>query len=359
MLKTAYSLVGVILAVAAVAPAPKPVAAPEAVSQPAATAAGAAPCPSPDAPRPLAMVGGQPITDGDVEAVAGPQLAQVRVQEGMIRQQALNDLISRKIIEKAAAAGGTSPEQLMRQVSVGVTVTDADVKAFYAQHKGEFGTASEADALRQIEPRLLQQRQQERQMAYVRELRAKAGVKILMEPTRVQVPTDGQTRGAKSAPVTIVEFSDFQCPYCLRVRPAVNKIREVYGDQVRWVYKDFPLEFHSNARKAAEAARCAGEQGKFWEMYDSLFAHQTELDVAALKKQAASVGLTAARFDECLDSGRHAEGIKRDMAEAQKVGVSGTPSYFVNGRALVGARPFQDFAAVIDDEIERASTRRP
>jgi protein-disulfide isomerase len=307
----------------------------------------------------VALVGGQPISEADIEAVAGPQLAQVRVQQEAIRQQALNDLISRRIIEREASSRGLTAEQVMRQVSSGVTVTDADVRAFYADHKAEFGKMPEADALRQIEPRLLQQRQQDRQMAYVRELRAKAGVRILAEPTRASMPTDGPTRGSKTAPVTIVEYSDFQCPYCLRVRPSINRIREVYGDRVRWVYKDFPLDFHSNAKKASEAARCASEQGKFWEMYDRLFSNQDKLDVPALKQHAVALGLNAARFDECLDSGRQAQGIQKDVAEAQKLGVSGTPSYFVNGRLLVGAQPFQNFAAVIDDEIERASSRRP
>jgi protein-disulfide isomerase len=160
-------------------------------------------------------------------------------------------------------------------------------------------------------------------------------------------------RGNPKAPVTVVEFSDFQCPYCVRARPTVNRVRETYGVKVRWVFRHFPLDFHAQAQKAGEAAACAGEQGKFWEMHDLLWANTAKLQVADLKGHAATLGLDAPRFGQCLDSGRYSGLVAADLQAGQGYGVSGTPAFFVNGRPLVGAQPFDAFAQVIDDELQR------
>ena len=167
------------------------------------------------------------------------------------------------------------------------------------------------------------------------------------------------SRGNPKAPVTIVEFSDFQCPYCVRARPAVARVREVYGDKVRFAFRHFPLDFHQQAEKAGEAAACAGEQGKFWEMHDLLWANSAKLQVPDLKAHAATLGLDAAAFGPCLDSGRYAHLVEGDLAAGQGYGVSGTPAFFVNGRPLVGARPFEAFAQVIDDELARQGLASP
>src|SRR6266540_1918344 len=195
--------------------------------------------------------------------------------------------------------------------------------------------------------------------SYVRELRQKAGVKVLLEPLRVAVDVTGRPiRGNKDAPVTIVEFSDFQCPFCSRARPTVNKVRETYGDKVRVIFRNFPLSIHPQAQKAGEAAGCAGEQGKFWEMHDRLFANQAKLQVPDLKEHAAVLGLDPEAFRQCLDSGRHTADLQRDAEAGTGYGVSGTPSFFINGRPLVGAQPFESFAQVIDDELERVPKAR-
>ena len=165
---------------------------------------------------------------------------------------------------------------------------------------------AEADALKQVESSLRQQARGARQAAFLRELRQKYGVKVLMEPLRVSIDTAGApVRGKADAPVTIVEFSDFQCPFCARARPTVNRVREVYGDKVRILFRHFPLQNHPQASKAAEAASCADEQGKFWEMHDRLFQSQTKLQVTDLKQHAADLGLKGEEFSACLDSGRH------------------------------------------------------
>jgi protein-disulfide isomerase len=164
--------------------------------------------------------------------------------------------------------------------------------------------------------------------------------------------------GAPGADVVLVEFSDFQCPYCSRAQPTLRKVRETYGEKVRFVFVDFPLDFHPLAQKAHEAAYCAEDQGKFWPMYDRLFSSEGKLDIANLKAYATELGLDAKAFGTCLDSGKHAERTETAMSEGARNGVTGTPAFFINGRMLVGAQPFESFASVIEDELERAARKQ-
>lgn len=310
---------------------------------------------------PAAIVAGKAIPAQEVDDLVRAQLMELRAREHQLRSQALDALVAQALLEKEAAARGVTPEALHEvEVERKAVVTDADAKAFYAANKARFGTTSEADALQQIRAGLGQQRQGERRAAFARELEAKYDVKILLEPYRVPVDTGGSpSRGNPKAPVTILEFSDFQCPYCVRARPVVQRVREAYGDKVRFVFRHFPLDFHAQAQKAGEAAACAGEQEKFWEMHDLLWESPSKLQVADLKAHAGALGLDGAAFSACLDSGRHASLVERDLAAGQGYGVSGTPAFFVNGRPLVGAQPFEAFAKVIDEELARAGARAP
>jgi len=305
--------------------------------------------------KPYALVGGVPITEAEVDRAAEGQLRELRLREFTLRSQALEGLIAEKLLDREAAARGvTRPALVKAEVEDKVQASEAEIRAIYETNKDKIGAMSEADALKQIESRLRSQRERERQAVFVRELRQKAAVKVLLEPLRVAVDVAGRPiRGNKDAPVTIVEFSDFQCPYCSRARPAVNKVRETYGDKVRVIFRNFPLSIHPQALKAGEAASCAAEQGKFWEMHDRLFANQAKLQVPDLKEHAAALGLDAAAFAQCLDSSRHTADVQRDVEAGTGYGVSGTPSFFINGRPLVGAQPFEGFAQVIDDELER------
>jgi protein-disulfide isomerase len=311
--------------------------------------------------QPVALVGGVAITEAELgEAIEVP-LRELRQREFQLRSQALDELIASRLIAQAAAAQGVPEAALVKaEVEDKAPLADAEVKGVYEANKSRFGTLSEAEALKQVQARLLPQRQRERRAAWVRELRQKAAVKVLIEPLRVNVDIAGRpVRGNKEAPVTIVEFSDFQCPYCSRARPTVNKVREVYGDKVRMIFRNFPLQMHAEAPKAGEAAVCAGEQGKFWEMHDRLFADQSKLQVNELKAHAIALGLDPALFNPCLDSGKHASDVQKDTEEGASYGVSGTPAFFINGRPLVGAQPFENFAQVIDDELERAGAGKP
>lgn len=328
-----------------------------------AAAAPAAEGPAKPAPgeapgKPVALVGSVPITEAQLdETIDEGQLRELRMREFQLRSQALDELIAQKLIENEAAARGvTVPALVKTEIEDKAPMTDAEVAAFYQANKARFGPTPEDEALKQIKARLPQQRQRERRAVWVRELRQKAAVRVLLEPMRVAVDIAGHPiRGNPKAPVTIVEFSDFQCPYCSRARPTVNKVRETYGDQVRVIFRNFPLQIHAEAQKAGEAASCAGEQGKFWEMHDLMFANQQKLRVADLKEQAAGLGLNAEAFNQCLDSGKHAPDVQKDVEQGADYGVTGTPAFFINGRPLVGAQPYESFAQLIDDELERVA----
>ncbi len=167
---------------------------------------------------------------------------------------------------------------------------------------------------------------------------------------------DDPVLGNQDAPVTVVEFADFQCPFCGRFSAdAFPQIKEKYisTGKVKFVYRDYPLPFHPIAQPAAEAGACANEQGKFWEYHDYIFAHQADLSVPNLKAWAQGVELDAARFNNCFDSHKYSAEVKKDTADGQKAGVSGTPSTFINGRLVVGAVPFEQFQSVIEEELKK------
>ncbi len=163
-----------------------------------------------------------------------------------------------------------------------------------------------------------------------------------------------QCRGEKDAPVTMVEFSDYECPFCGQAQATVVQIMESYPGKVRLVFKDFPLSFHRFAAKAAEATHCAADQGKFWEMHEMLFENSYALREMDLKAYAADLGLDAGRFDACLDSSEKAPVVEGAKTLAAKLGLSGAPSFFINGRLVTGAQPFEVFEEIIDDELRKA-----
>jgi protein-disulfide isomerase len=162
---------------------------------------------------------------------------------------------------------------------------------------------------------------------------------------------DAPAKGPKSAAVTIVEFSDFQCPYCSKVVPALKQVEEAYKNKVRIAFKHLPLSMHPFAQGAAEASMAAHDQGKFWEMHDKLFANQGQLDRPSLDRYAQDLGLNMPRFKAALDSGKFKDRVQRDAADASKVGVSATPTLFVNGKKMEGAQPFEQLKVAIDQEL--------
>jgi protein-disulfide isomerase len=325
--------------------------------------AGNTPTPAPDAAAAgaIAIVAGEPIPTSALDALASPRLRDVRAKEYEIKRQALDELVSQSLFDKEAKARGITRDELLAQ-ELGAKiapVTDEEVKTFYEQNvKGRYN-GKEEDLLGQVKTHLQQQRQGDRRGAFVKELQAKYAVRIMLQPPRVPIEAAGPSRGPNDAPVTIVEFSDFQCPFCGRVEPTLKQLHERYGDKIRLVFRDFPLPGHAQAPKASEAAACASEQGKFWEMHDKLFANQSALQVDDLKKRAVELELNAEQFNQCLDSGKHQDDWKKNMEAGNSAGVSGTPAFFINGRLLSGAKPYDEFAKVIEEELQQAGIPVP
>jgi protein-disulfide isomerase len=168
---------------------------------------------------------------------------------------------------------------------------------------------------------------------------------------------NGPAKGPSSAPIELIEFSDFQCPFCQRANPTVEQVLSTYGDKIHFVYRHFPLPSHPNARPAAEAAQCAAEQGKFWAFHDRLFANPSRLTDADLKQQAADVGVEAAKFNACVDSHKYSAVVDTDLRDGEAAGVNGTPAFFINGRILSGAQPFSEFKRIIDEELQLKASR--
>ena len=182
---------------------------------------------------------------------------------------------------------------------------------------------------------------------------AKVGLPVGRQLESVQPGENDTIKGPADAKVTIIEFTDFECPYCKRGKETMDEVLEIYGDQVRLAFKHFPLDFHPNAQKAAEATECAGDQGKFWEMHDWMFDNQKELAVDGLKTAAANLGMNSSEFDSCLNSGKYEEKVKDDMAAGSEFGVSGTPAFFINDTLISGAQPIEKFREVIDAELAK------
>ena len=176
----------------------------------------------------------------------------------------------------------------------------------------------------------------------------------------MDIPGSGPARGAANAPITIVEFSDFQCPYCVRTVPEIQQVLATYPDHVRVVYRQLPLRsIHPQAQAAAEASLCANDQGKFWEMHDALFALNGKLQDSSYADLATKLGLKADDFANCMTEHKHAKTVETDTAAADAVGATGTPYLLVNGRSLNGAASFNDMAMLVEDELARLGLASP
>jgi len=304
---------------------------------------------------PVAEVNGKPIPMSDLEEMLAPQLSQLERQRQQLLENGVDQLVDQKLFEAEAEARGITVEQLFKDEvdSKAGEVSDADAEAFFQANQARINRPKE-QVMPQIKVYLANQKKAELRDDLVATLRTKYKARVLLEPTRADVAdATAPAKGPADAPVTIVEFSDFQCPYCSRVLPSIDEALATYPTQVRLVYRQFPLNIHPNAQKAAEASLCAQEQGKFWEMHDAMFANQQQLAVDQLKAKAAELGLDAEKFNQCLDSGKYAPKIREDMTAGAAAGVNGTPALFVNGRFLNGAVPFSAIQKLIEDELAR------
>lgn len=311
----------------------------------------------------VAEVGGRKITLKEVDErwqeIDPAERARVTQTIYQHRRNVLEQMLGDLLIEEAAkAANMTVPQYLEQEAGKRAqAVTDADVQRFYEENKDR----AQGRTLEQLRQPILDflgaQREQQARARLVGELMDKgSAVKVLLDPPRVniEVAATDPAKGPATAPITIIEFSDYQCPFCARVNPTLEQVRKTYGDKVRIVFKDFPLPNHPEAPKAAEAAHCAGEQNKYWELHDRMFANQQALQVPMIKQHATALGLDMNAFNQCLDSGKHAGRVAENMKDGEALGVGSTPTLYVNGRPVVGAQPFEYFKTVIDEELARA-----
>src|SRR6201993_2863356 len=302
----------------------------------------------------VATVAGQPVTEEELlETLGQQQVMQLRTQEYEAKSRALDSLIRLKLVEAEAKKRGISPEKLIQQeVEAKVAdPTDSEVEAyFWGQNRAG---ASFEEVKEQYRASLKQMKLQRARQVYADSLRARMEVAVLLQPPSVTVAYDpARVKGDPKAPVTIVEFSDFQCPYCKQSESTLHDLLAKYNGQVKLAYLDFPLrEIHPQAQGAAEAARCAGEQGKFWEYHDLLFADQGGLDKPGLTTKAEKLQLDQKQFDACIGNEKYKVQIQQDSQEGRGAGVSGTPGFFINGVFISGAQPEATFDKLIKDQI--------
>jgi protein-disulfide isomerase len=278
-------------------------------------------------------------------------------------RRALEDVVGNYVLRGEAEKRGFTVEQLLA-IEVPkriIPVADAQIRSFYDKTGRGAGTSYE-EAAPTIKTMLELQQMRQARMAYVAELRRTTDVLIGLRPPRVSVDVarDDPAKGAGEGKATIdlVEFSDFQCPYCRQIAPILDQIVAKYGDQVRVTWKDFPLPNHPYARRAADAAKCAHEQGKFWEYHDLLFANQQALQVSDLSRYASTLMLDSTAFEKCFKS-QDSERLTRVVEQARQIGVGSTPTVFINGRLIAGAAPFEAYESIILDELRSMSAGVP
>jgi protein-disulfide isomerase len=314
-----------------------------------------------DPNAPVAKLGSQVITEAELTKESKGELMRAEAQHAekihQIKEQALEAMIDKRLIEDKAKREGLTPEKLVeREVTSKIPAPSAkEVQDTYDQAKAGGQQLPPFDQIKpQIVKYLTDRGTAGARKTFSDKLRADAKVEVLLPPVllpKVEVAAEGQSRGPTGAPITIVEFSDYQCPFCSRAEETVKKVMEEYKGKIRLFYRDYPLPFHDKAQKASEAALCAQEQGKYWEMHEKLFASQSALAVPQLKEHAKGLGLDAAKFDKCLDSGDKAKVVETSKKAGEELGVNGTPHFFINGRPLSGAQPFEAFKKLIDIEL--------
>jgi len=302
----------------------------------------------------IATVAGQPIYEQDLAAELGSKLLQLRSQEYQMKSKALDELIRKKLIDAEAQKRGMSADKLLEQEvdSKVADPSDAEIEGYYLAVRGQANQPLQ-EIKSQIQQALKLLKTQQARQDYGDLLLAEAKTSVLLRPPKVEVGYDpGRVRGEARAPVTIVEFSDFQCPYCKKAEAILKDLLGKYSGQIKLAYRDFPLRaLHPQAQLAAEAGRCAEEQGKFCEYHDALFQEQSKLDEAALVKTAQTLGLNEKSFQTCLKGGKFNAQIEQDVQEGTKAGVSGTPGFFINGEFVNGAQTEAEFEKIIEREL--------
>ena len=305
----------------------------------------------------IAEVNGQPIVASDLQKYAGREIFVQRENLYKLEKQKLEEYITAYLLTREAKKRGVPVETVLDQEvnSKILPVGDDEIDMFYKLNKARI--AVDLDKAReQIRGYLHNQKIQAQKALFLKSLRSNAKVVTYLKPPpvfRAELSIAGEPfKGSEKARVTIVKFEDFHCPFCKQAQPTFNELLSRYNGQVRLVHKDLPLEsLHPQARQAAEAARCAYEQGKFWEYHDKLYANSPKASADDLKSYGKEVGLNVDSFDRCFASGKYKAVVQQDLNEGAQLGLTGTPTFFINGREISGNLPLKAFEAIIDEEL--------
>jgi protein-disulfide isomerase len=287
----------------------------------------------------VATIGDQPLTGALINERMKPVVFKIRSSAYQDAKRQADLTVNDILLIAEANRQQTTPEEIVRkEISDKVkSPTEAEVNKFYNENKARI--SGDLNSLRnQLAIYLQEEDRQRLEKELSARLRKGADIRwLISEPVapvlNISVDDD-PSRGDANAPVTLVEFTDFQCPACAAMQPVLEEVLKSYGNKVRFVVRDFPLSQHENARKAAEAANAANAQGKFFEYTTLLFQRQKNLDLASLKKYASEIGLNRAKFDAALDSGMYQEEVKHDIEDGEMYGVGSTPTIFINGVQL-------------------------
>jgi protein-disulfide isomerase len=304
---------------------------------------------------PLATLNNQPITEDEVMAKANKRMMKLLSEMYDVKKQVIEEIVDDRLLEAEAKKQGTTADTLVKKAADGAaSPSDAEAKTIYEMQKSRaFKDKTFEEVKNDIKKQLTNQKQHMAVNTYLDGLRKGADVKLNIERPSINVSVDDDpSQGSTTAPVTLIEFSEFQCPFCKRTRPTLKKVMETYAGKIRYVFRDFPLSFHKEARGAALSANCAHEQKKYWEFNEKLFENQDKLGKALYDQTAKDLGLDIAAFDKCVTANKTDE-IDKDQSDGMDVGVTGTPAYFINGKFLSGAQPFAAFQEIIDEELAK------
>jgi len=312
-----------------------------------------------------AKVGGQEISMAQLEEPLVTQLFDLQREMHRLKREKLDDMIVEALLQQEAVARNIAVQQLVNDevVSKGVPVSDVEVDQYYLENRAKLAEwkGSLEELRNRIRSVLQQQKTYQKVVEYARSLESKYPVSDYLEepvsPFAVVKVEGSPVAGPEDAAVTVFEFSDYECPSCRQAHEVVKKVRAHFGQRVRWVFKDYPLKMHEHAREAAEGARCAGDQGKFWEFQDLLYGSKEPLTRDHIRNLATGLGLNMELFGPCLDGGKHKDAVEKDLAEAKKSGLDRTPSFLINGRLITGSHSFERFVQMIDEELNKPRKR--
>jgi protein-disulfide isomerase len=316
----------------------------------------------------VATINGTSITSEDVEKATANELQKLELQrlqfdagyarnKHQIMENGLARLIDNRVLDFEAKKRGIAKEMLLSQELNGKVQEPSaqDVSAFYEANKAQIGQPLE-QSREKIQQYLKSQNYNRAKEDLVERLKKDYGANVMLAPMRSTIETTGSPAlGPEDAPVTLVEFADFQCPFCSRLAKTLKEVLANYGKDVRLVFRQFPLsEIHPFAENAAEASLCAADQGHFWEMHDLLYASQGQINATDLGVKTAGMNLDMQSFSQCVNSRKYANRVQQDFNEGIKLGIAGTPVVFVNGRFFSGALPLEDLSRIIDEEIRNS-----